>query len=1008
MVDINDVDDAFASSPTSTRIANSHNDRSVLTMPMPSARAAPEKFSGSYSHIREFITHYELLLIQHNVDRDEDRCEIITRYCSRKVTEFIQALPSYSDKSWAELKSDLLQYYDADLDSKKYKTIDLINLVKSCKNKKLKNLSDWRKYGRKFITIGGWLLKRRRITEDEYATHYWNGIPRSLRTKLENRLVATNPTRSLEDPFQVTEINTAAEALLQRHRFDSHYMDSDEDSDISKDDSDSDEDSEDSDSEDDLKRLRRRIKKRAKYSKGKPRASVSESESEDSDEEHISSRHKNSKPSKKKVSSRKEPDIESLIKELNTMSISDPKYAALVFRAMKLDPDILKVVRAPVFNTNPSVPPAPYFPRQQQSHFQPQQQSQFQPQRPPHMNAPFPPRQNNMGVGQQFNQPPRPQQQPNQCFACNGSGHMMSNCPTMNELVARGAVIRNPDGRWTMSDGNYIKRFPGESIAEASRRIANISNTPSATHLIRAIHSHDSDSADSGLNIASDDEDSFYCRAEPSEDEMEEYEVARDVWDDSDAEDSIAEEADEPMAAAIVGRWNKAAPRLTAAYPVEPADRITKTRRREVMEGVYVPARKSTAANKENAVAPPNPPATRSRDRAHAPEPIAPQTGPPVPITKPPVVPRKAVQKPQAPKMPVQVPVEVRKPAYDGRDDAMIVDHDQDKRPISRRPLVPTQPVGPNAIEEARSKDGFEKRAPAARRSEVAVITKPLGILNQMLNTRIELAFGEVLGISRELSSLLGDKIKPKSVSTTAASLPITKSERPPPPVQSLPIATSFHTKSRGLLIQLQMQCAGRPITAIIDTGSQLNIVNKETCDSKIRLPVDYQRTMSIADANGGNGQLIGLVSDVPLGCGRVRTMANVYVGTHVPFELLLGRPWQRQNLVSIDERHEGTYLIFKDRHTHEPRYEILASEDDSVGTRFDSPPDNAEDSPGAGPDLPDWCVAHPASLFIESAPPHVAQSARFNYDSSNNATTTRHTPSSSLSSILPPFSTLR
>ncbi|KAJ7260675.1 hypothetical protein C8J57DRAFT_1514609 [Mycena rebaudengoi] len=43
------------------------------------------------------------------------------------------------------------------------------------------------------------------------------------------------------------------------------------------------------------------------------------------------------------------------------------------------------------------------------------------------------------------------------------------------------------------------------------------------------------------------------------------------------------------------------------------------------------------------------------------------------------------------------------------------------------------------------------------------------------------------------------------------------------------------------------------------------------------------------------------------------------------PFELLLGRPWQRSNLVSIDEREEGTYLVFKDPETRRPRYELLA-----------------------------------------------------------------------------------
>ncbi|KZP15610.1 hypothetical protein FIBSPDRAFT_692344, partial [Athelia psychrophila] len=102
-------------------------------------------------------------------------------------------------------------------------------------------------------------------------------------------------------------------------------------------------------------------------------------------------------------------------------------------------------------------------------------------------------------------------------------------------------------------------------------------------------------------------------------------------------------------------------------------------------------------------------------------------------------------------------------------------------------------------------------------------------------------------------------------------------------------------------------------IRAIIDTGSELNIVNKRICDSRILRPVDMQQTMTIADANGGRGKLIGIVEDVPLHCGTVKTMASLYVGIHVPYEMLLGRPWQKDNQVSIEERKDGTYISFEE-----------------------------------------------------------------------------------------------
>ena len=83
-------------------------------------------------------------------------------------------------------------------------------------------------------------------------------------------------------------------------------------------------------------------------------------------------------------------------------------------------------------------------------------------------------------------------------------------------------------------------------------------------------------------------------------------------------------------------------------------------------------------------------------------------------------------------------------------------------------------------------------------------------------------------------------------------------------------------------------------------------------------------------DAGGGESRLNGLVANVPLSCGNVATFANVYVGDKVPFDLLLGRPWQRGNFVSIDEREDGTYLLFKDRNL-DVRHEVLVTPEDIV-----------------------------------------------------------------------------
>lgn len=875
-------------------------------MPLPDTKAAPEKFRGRYTRIKSFLIHYELLLEQNNVLSDKDKCELITRYCSRKVTEFIQALPSYTERKWGKLKDDMLKYYDADLDNKKYRVKDLVKLVRACKEKKLKNLSAWREYGRKFITIGGWLLKKKKISDGEYATYYWNGIPKVLRVKLENRLLAKDPVRSLASPFGVDEINGAAEALLQRDRFDMNFAGSDEEDDSDDEEGDSDESS-DSESEDDLKTMRRRVRKRARFARR--RASASDSEDSDDERDIRTSKRRSAKELKRKINGKEEPEVESLIKQLNTMSIDDPGYAALVFRALKLDPDVLKVVRPPVFVSRPTIPNSPQFPRSMQNI------PSFQPQTPPHMGAGF---QSSQTYSRNV-----PEDDRDKCYGCGSRAHRMGTCRELQDMMARNILVRNEVGRYVFGDGRPIRRIPGETLVNAVEREmrdrAGMKNEAGVvgSHLIRIV--------------------------EPSEDVR-----TGDIYytdQDSDTSESGNESescVENVVSAAVMERFDDDEI-FGFTYPVTRTERTMSAKRKEAMEAEYQQPKKRKQARAQN---------EESRENTRSPRPIEQRRSvPPEPRMQVPVpiVNKKEGGSREATKSGVNprgpVPVEVRRPAYNGQDDNTIMEDVNDRQAPAKKHDAKEAAFGKTRPgEEAPVLPQVMEKFP--RQSELTAQAKPLRVLNQVLNTRIDLAIGEVLGISRELSTMLGEKIKPKSTKPSG------------PVVASLPIATSFYTKNRGLLIRLHMQCDGRPITAIIDTGSQLNIVSKGICENKILRPVDGNQRISIADANGGQGKLEGMVANVPLNCGDVATTANLYVGTHVPFELLLGRPWQRGNFVTIDERRNGTYLLFKDPKNLEPRYEILVAVDRA-------PPDIYE--------LPVWDVPDSAMLSyhisIEEAP---------------------------------------
>ncbi|KZP28057.1 hypothetical protein FIBSPDRAFT_729688, partial [Athelia psychrophila] len=772
---------------------------SILTMPLASSKVAPQKFTGNYHKVRAFLIHYELLLEQHSIHDGRNRCELVTRYVSDKVAEFIEALDSYNAQNWVALKQDILKYYDADKDTKKYRVEDLTKLVQHCKKQRIRNLAEWRHYGRKFITIGGWLLRKTKINSDAYATQYWSGIPRNLRGKLENRLVANNPARSLSTPFTVDEINAAAEGLLQRDRFDSHVANSDSDND-----SGSDTDSESSDDSDDLKDMRNRIKKKARYRKGKGRLSVSQSESSSSEDDIPVARIRSHKSQKNKVKGKSEPEIESMIKELNSMSAHDPSYAVLVLRALKIDPNVLKVVRAP--EAGPAVappqlggpPPSQYFP--------PRTNPTFQRQAPPHMQL-----QPGYAPPWQFNGSP----QVSTCFGCNQNGHIMSHCPGIRELEVSGAIRRNDHGRMTLANGNMIPRYSGEPLVDAAKRAMTAPPPVVVSNLV---------------NILSDED---------------------------------------LLAAAVVDNWGRN--QMSYVFPAERVEKHTLAKRKQVMDGVYVPAR-------------PKPGNT----------PRSPTKLSPIAITKPTVKPTPQRTGPKA-----QVPGESRRPEFDGQNDDDILDDEQRHKHRTDRQQVQSRNHGPVVNDTAKLHDSYPKRVIVTRQSEITSFTKPVDILNRILNSRMELCIGEIMGISKEISSMISDKMK----------LRPQRSDNPTSKV--LPVATSFVVKDRGTLIKLIMQCDGPPFAAIIDTGSMVNIVSQTVCNENLNQPVDYSKTMQIADANGGAGVLCGLLTNVPLCCGNVCTPADLYVKAGAPFEMLLGRPWQRDNLITIDERVSGTYIIF-------------------------------------------------------------------------------------------------
>ncbi|EED80363.1 predicted protein [Postia placenta Mad-698-R] len=737
------------------------------------------------------------------------------------------ALKKFTEKLASLLKnvfkSDVLKYFDADRNDKRYKVKNLETYVKDSRSKSsVKSLGAWREYTRGFLTISGWLRRNQRITTDEEALYFWKGIPRLFRQLLEPRLLTAQPNHDLSKPFVMSDVNSKAEALLQRNRFDADRLPLDESSALESD-SDSN-DSSDSESEHDKKKRKQKAAKHKVRTKKRLVVKSEDSDNEEDIKKAQATRKKATKEMKKKAN-----EVDNLVRQLNRMSLEDPDYGVTYLRACRLDPLVASVVRKPLIESTPP------------------------------MTRPSAPMTSALRGNAQTGTPRAEMK----CYGCGKLGHGLSSCPDILGLIDRGIIIRDSTtGRLTMKDGSRIFKGMDEPFTTAIER-----QVGPQSHFITAA------------------EAPFCAKVEEAASE----ESDGDGDDEDEDEDSNTE--------------------AVYVMPVKPTEKIIRTARKQAAQGPVVPPvriqeKVDRAKGDKQKDKPPHMNESVERRSARIQGQPAPAISDPKPDREVRPVQPHTTRNSHERVWEYQQPVDTSQRNFDPANDDEIMEDDLE--PIAQKQKLAKDAKKGNKTDATPGKVDGTKRVP--KKSDVQAQVDQMKILGKVLSTPVTLAVGEVFGISKEMSQHLQNVLKPKS------------------PVVNI-AASSFSTKTCGLLIRLRIEIDGRPIIAIVDTGSQLNIAHKRIWKTMLNRPMDIARSVNMNDANGGAGILQGLVENVPLTCGGVLTYANLYIGDKVPFDLLLGRPWQRENYISIDEQSDGTYLLFKDKDL-EVRHEILVTPD--------------------------------------------------------------------------------
>ncbi|THH21601.1 hypothetical protein EUX98_g8340 [Antrodiella citrinella] len=719
-------------------------------MPMARTKTAPKTFRGRPEDLKPFLRQYERLAALHELDSRE-KCDAVGDYCSTRIKETIEGLRSFQQGQWDLLKTDIERVFDAESVTKRFTLPHLANLCRkfsSGREGPMRDLKQWKNYVQNFVRIAGALQAHDRISEDEYATYFWIGIPAAFREKLETRIRNKLPDHDISQPFPVEAIQTAAEALLHRDRFDKGRVIWD-----LEDEFDSDDESDFYDSEDEEFQIKfnKSLKKRGHSSEPKTKTKsaldlppgllgVSSRKREEA------SRRTPEKPRAKPAA---QDEVESLIKQMSRLSVTDKVYGLLYYQARSLDPSVADCVPKPQLEREIAPPERTY-----RSNLANATEPRKGP--PPVRFSDRPP----------FNQD-RPPFNPDRssfsgCFGCGQKGHTFNFCPRILEMIETGVIQRSNQGQLLTSTGQRIFRRQGETFIQALERI------PLESHFIQ----------------------------------LEE-----------------AEEVSEPETSAV---W-------AAQY----TPRISKPPSRPVFDGVQMPPRR----------------------------PQAPRNAPP-----------KNTQ---------ITPVDAIPSRFDPTKEDIVMEDVSNKPPPARK-----QPPQPKENQEK----GDAVRN-TARHSTLSEKVSSSRVIEHALETPVTVTMGQLLGSSKELTQSLMDMLRFKK------------------PVEPAAVSTNLiHTTAP--LLRLKMICNGFPVNFVIDSGSEVNLLNHEIAQD-IGLPVDERPSVAIKDANGGLGRAVGMIPNVPVSCGHVKTVTNFFVAKDIPFDGLLGRPWQSDNLVSIKEKSNGTYLEF-------------------------------------------------------------------------------------------------
>ncbi|VDB87575.1 unnamed protein product [Peniophora sp. CBMAI 1063] len=829
--------------------------RLITDLPLPGSKRAPTRFTGRFDNVSSWLELYEDMCAKYGVTDPDQMCRGLTRYCTRKVREVIEAIPAYQNRDWPRLYQEIEHLYDADFYDEQYQVSDLQEFVDKMVTRKMGKLSSYKKYSREFIRRAGRMKNNGTISEYDYLRFFWMGINPNLRKDVRDHLVLTYPNHNKKRPWSIEQINEMVGVLLRRGAFDNILQDDlDDDSEVPA----SEEESSASGSDDE---------KESDKSKKKKKSKVVERTRKTPSARVATVRADSLAAATEKLDRRNRREVEDLVAEMAPLPRTDPSYAVLYYKAATRDETIKQFWPRPITDAD-DVPGAAKGKTAKgflaQSYAATANAEQPR-DAPPHQQR---------TTWQQRSSNTDPD-----CYGCGDPGHRLQQCPEVNDLLQR-KIIQYQNGRLAHANGAPIRRRVGEKIAQAARREHAAHNSGSTAEKVSAAVSNyvglvasweSSEDADSG-----------------SEDEAEGGFVGmaaiQDASDSDDLEDEISAMVFEATEATTTKK-KKYAPGASGHRTRSSTGTATRKPAKD-LEEFEMAARKKSGRTTSRI-----PGETRAHPRS---------TG------------NKGKARDGSGEQKTTRFANVEVQQVPSAEDVLMVDPENDENFLDDMEAIDelsdsfdpmpvtgeshtekvdegaqTQRAAQRAAEIRRERareveDGGEPEPKPKSRPRVSAISATAdcdSAYDAFLDKTLNISLRDLIVLSDYVQNRLVKDCKKKS-GDVAKSIPKVLATK----LLARGFASMGRSPARGELLEFEV------------------VVNRR---EKISLEV----------AHGETVDLHGLVQDVPLALGgAIHTQASFYRMDHpVNYQLLLGRPWQRSNMVNIEERQNGTYLVFRD-----------------------------------------------------------------------------------------------